>query len=57
MNKHMQFSDAELIKHLQNSPEYKIDNYYLAELIERFERQKAKLYQAEQIIDNEETHG
>jgi len=49
-------TDNELISKIQHSPEYKMDDYYLVQLIERFLAQKAKLYEAEQIIDAEDTH-
>ena len=53
----LNLTDDELITRIQADPKYLIDREGVAELIIRFQSQKAKLYQAEQIIDNEDTHG
>ena len=51
MRIHLNMTDEELLDRMENAPDYLIDRHDVEELIKRFEEQKAKLYEAEQIID------
>jgi len=56
MIKYELMTDNELLDRMKNAPDYLIDRHDVAELIKRFEAKKAKLYEAEQIIDIGEAH-